>query len=107
MILRFTTADMLNTALVDSGTGTAVFSIVTRRLDEEEDKPESVVPLRKTWIYDSSGRVVGEITWTGRQPTDFVVAEESIGSLKHLFGTSIVRFLWVPCAILPYNAHSN
>jgi len=84
---------MLNTSLVDSGTGTAAFSIITRRLHDDEDKRGSVTPLRKTWIYNSSGRVVGEITWTGRQPTDFVVAEEPIGSLKHLFGTSVVRFL--------------
>jgi hypothetical protein len=90
MILRFTSPDVLNTILIDARTGLLAYNIVTRLLEGED---HSEAPLRKTWIYDSEGRVVGNIAWSGRQPKDIVIADEIVGGLTQLFGSSTVRFL--------------
>lgn len=42
MLLRFTTPDILNTSLVDVGTGECAYDIVTTLSDDSETSPESV-----------------------------------------------------------------
>jgi len=90
MILKFTTPDILNTTLVDARTGFLAYNIVTHLLPDEI---QTDIPIRNTWIYDPKGSVVGKMEWSGRQPRDIVVADETIGGLTQLFGSSTVRFL--------------
>lgn len=123
MILKFTTADMLNTDLVDAATGAPTYSIITAvdltANDGEEDAtlspphaddkhalvsendnlssylPPPPPPARRTWVYDASGKVQLEIGWNGRRPEEFILAGKKIGGLSNLFGTSTVQFLSV------------
>jgi len=93
MLLKFTTADMLNTGLIDMATGDRLFNITTHLQFIIDKAFESEPILRRTLIHDSQGKVVGEIGWNGRRPQDIVIADEKIDKLIDLFGSSTVRFL--------------
>jgi hypothetical protein len=93
MILKFGTSDVLNTTLIDASTGSLAYYITTDLLPVIEAKSlADQPPLRKTWIFDSKGGMVGKIGWQGRQPHDISIADETVGGLMHLFGSSTVRF---------------
>ena len=122
MLLKFTTADMLNTSLVDVATGVKAYDIETVLMVTPESlsspskagllslssnaiasssKSASPVPhmqpsmsgeRRRTKISNAGGKVVADILWDGRKP-DITIGDERIGPLTDLFGSSTVRFL--------------
>ena len=112
MLLRFTTADMLNTALIEVASGARVYSIVTVPAESGivsqtkefsactscSEKFSSAPPLRckrrRTTVMDSSGQPVASMIWNGRHP-DITIGEEHVGGLTDLFGSSTVRFMYV------------
>jgi hypothetical protein len=49
---------------------------------------------RQTTVTDAAGKVVANITWTGRRP-NITIGDENIGPLTDLFGSSTVRFMYV------------
>jgi len=126
MLLKFTTADMLNTTLIDVSTGDRAYDIITilqPSLDtnpitqshsvsdsdsDSDSHPNEKAPssslssppeLRRTWIRDADGKVLLDISWSGRQP-NITIGEEKIGGLTDLFGSSTVRFMSVPTTSL-------
>ncbi|KAF8633849.1 hypothetical protein AX15_001221 [Amanita polypyramis BW_CC] len=110
MLLRFTTTDMLNTALIDIASGARVYSITTVQEETVESNiasqkkesstcaedvssaPPSRCKRRRTTITDSSERSVASMIWNGRHP-DITIGEEHVGGLTDLFGSSTVRFM--------------
>ena len=50
---------------------------------------------RHTTITNASGDVLANISWNGRRP-DITIADEKIGALTDLFGSTTVRFMCVP-----------
>lgn len=111
MLLRFTSADMLNSSLVDVSSGQRAYNIVTGLLPKkleakgEGDPQEQLASslsshasisqeCRHTTITDASGTTLISISWTGRQP-DITILGENVGGLCGLFGSSTVRFMYV------------
>lgn len=113
MLLRFTSADMLNSSLIDVSSGQRAYNIVTGLLPPNlETKGESDPPgplatcsscssqastsqeRRHTSITDASGTALVSINWIGRQP-DITILDENLGGLNGLFGSSTVRFMCV------------
>ncbi|TFK42332.1 hypothetical protein BDQ12DRAFT_731993 [Crucibulum laeve] len=117
MLLKFTTSDMLNTALIDVTTGERAYNIVTVLSPSKIAKPSSlpealkmqspanavastskhveanpVVVQRRTTITDATGKIIADMEWNGRHP-DITIVDEKVGALTDLFGTSVVRFL--------------
>ncbi|KAF8236272.1 hypothetical protein L208DRAFT_1252598 [Tricholoma matsutake] len=109
MLLRFTSADMLNSSLVDVSSGQRAYNIVTGLLPKkleakgEGDPQEQLASslsshasisqeCRHTTITDASGTTLISISWTGRQP-DITILGENVGGLCGLFGSSTVRFM--------------
>lgn len=99
MLLKFTTADILNTVLVDVSTGERAYDIVTvlEEVSEIQDDrplpdepPESNVlskERRCTSIRNASGTRLVSISWTGRRP-DITILDEK-GRAAHKF----IRFI--------------
>lgn len=124
MLLKFTTADMLSTALIDVATGERAYGIETVLQPAPDpalvvlpstsssqpcssfasssylpEKPPRLSPPpdaehHKTTITDASGHVHAQILWTGRQP-DITIHDEHVGGLTDLFGSSTIRFMYV------------
>ncbi|PFH54123.1 hypothetical protein AMATHDRAFT_52935 [Amanita thiersii Skay4041] len=119
MLLRFTTADMLNTALLDITTGQQAYTISTvletGLLDgiepiespstyasvasssnsSENDTPPSPSfsrRRRRTTIKDQSQKPIASLVWNGRHP-EITIGEERVGGLTDLFGSNTVRFM--------------
>ncbi|KAF9469340.1 hypothetical protein BDZ94DRAFT_1152278 [Collybia nuda] len=107
MLLKFTTVDMLNTALVDVSTGLRVYDIATVLLppcteaekeidftsvNETPVASSSSLECRHTRITDSCGNSLVSISWSGRHP-DITILDEKIGGLTDLFGSTTVRFM--------------
>ncbi|KAF5386560.1 hypothetical protein D9615_001589 [Tricholomella constricta] len=104
MLLKFTTADMLNTSLIDVSSGERAYDIITimvppasedkadanEALSSEEDAPPR--ERRHTCVRDSSGNRLVSISWDGRQP-DINILDEKVGGLTDLFGSTTVRFM--------------
>ncbi|KAG6817822.1 hypothetical protein H0H87_003230 [Tephrocybe sp. NHM501043] len=105
MLLKFTTADMFNTTLIDVSTRERAYEIVTV-LDATMAEPvkqltEVVEPLptnassnehRHTSIKDASGNVLVSISWKGRRP-NITILDDEVGQLTDLFGSSTVKFM--------------
>lgn len=49
---------------------------------------------RQTTITNASGDILANISWNGRRP-DITIADEKVGALTDLFGSSTVRFMCV------------
>jgi hypothetical protein len=111
MLLRFTTADLLNTTLIDVASSDRAYSIATveegveiwsdAQLKQSSSSSSSwssgdfsTTPrkCRRTTITDSSGYLIASLIWNGRHP-DITVGKEHIGGLTNLFGSSTVRFM--------------
>ncbi|KAG6820840.1 hypothetical protein H0H93_010667 [Arthromyces matolae] len=98
MLLKFTTTDILDTALVDVSTGERAFDIVTENTEPQSQIDDSAEPStssngrRYTSIKDASGACLVSITWTGRRP-DITIFDEKVGQLTDLFGSSTVKFM--------------
>ncbi|KAF8724840.1 hypothetical protein AX14_008559 [Amanita brunnescens Koide BX004] len=109
MLLRFTTADLLNTTLIDVTSSDRAYSIATveeavETWSDSQLKPSSssswssgdfsLTPRkrRRTTITDPSGHLIASLMWNGRHP-DITIGEEHIGGLTNLFGSSTVRFM--------------
>lgn len=109
MLLKFTTVDMLNTALIDVSTGQRVYDIATILLPPPSEAEKEVASVasaeespvassssqecRHTSITDSSGNSIVSISWSGRHP-DITILDEKIGGLTDLFGSTTVRFMY-------------
>ncbi|KAG6860584.1 hypothetical protein C0995_009633, partial [Termitomyces sp. Mi166 len=97
MLLKFTTADILSTALVDVSTGERAYHIVTvleasATEGEKTSEVDASSERRHTSIKDVSGTSLVSISWTGRRP-DITILGEKVGQLTNLFGSSTVRFM--------------
>lgn len=106
MLLKFTTTDMLNSALIDVSTGERAYDIITNVLPptpnsktnstDDDALSSSQIPTpkecRRTCITNSTGSILVSISWNGRQP-DIKILDEKIGGLTDLFGSTTVRFM--------------
>jgi hypothetical protein len=114
MLLKFTTADMLNTALIDVESSERAYTIATvleTGLEAECSQQTAELPSvcfsgsdntsssspshckrRRTTIQDSAGNLVASLVWNGRHP-DITIAGAHIGGLTDLFGSSTIRFM--------------
>jgi len=105
MLLRFSAADMLNSALIDVSSGERVYEISTVLLSSNEDittsgsgncasasQPSAREEQRQTLIKDAHGATVVSVTWNGRHP-EITILDEEVGGLHNLFGSSTVRFM--------------
>lgn len=115
MLLRFTTADILNTSLIDVQSGERAYTILTVLEDSAEIQRESQTEelrsgyisstdscepcssssrpkQRRTIIKDLHGKLVASLIWRGRHP-DITIGNEHIGGLTCLFGSSTIRFM--------------
>ncbi|KAG6832061.1 hypothetical protein H0H92_005483 [Tricholoma furcatifolium] len=105
MLLKFTTADLLNTELIDVSTRERAYSIVTIVESPKAEIPEPPIEtkepscspgssneLRHTTIKDASGSILVSISWKGRRP-DITILDEQVGQLTDLFGSSKVKFM--------------
>ncbi|KAG5352340.1 hypothetical protein C0989_002722 [Termitomyces sp. Mn162] len=103
MLLKFTTADILNTVLVDVSTGEQAYDIVTvlevSETDGEQPSGDRTLETydaseerRHTTVKDALGTSLVSITWTGRRP-DITILNEKVGQLADLFGSSTVKFM--------------
>ncbi|KAG6854555.1 hypothetical protein C0991_004891 [Blastosporella zonata] len=111
MLLKFTSADMFNTALIDVSTGERAYDIVTVLEPPTADKAqppsesaESSLDVtsnerRHTCIRDASGSSLVSISWNGRRP-DISILDEKVGQLTDLFGSSTVKFM-PKCLVVP------
>lgn len=105
MLLKFTTADILNTVLVDVSTGEQAYDIVTVLEEVSEmqgERPSADEPSerdvlskerRRTSIRNASGVLLVSISWTGRRP-EITILDEKVGQITDLFGSSTVKFMY-------------
>jgi hypothetical protein len=109
MLLKFTTADMLNTTLIDVSNNQPAYDIATVLLPPLSEVETQAVPVtsveeppvassssqqrRHTRITNCSGEPLVSITWSGRHP-DITILDDKIGGLTDLFGSTTVRFMY-------------
>ncbi|KAJ7709591.1 hypothetical protein B0H17DRAFT_915143 [Mycena rosella] len=89
MLLKFTSQDLFDTALVDVSTGKPVFHLRTNVVPG----PSSGLVRRQTEIRDGGGAIVGTIEWLGRVPQDIRLLDESVGGLVDLFASDTIQFI--------------
>ncbi|KAJ7444822.1 hypothetical protein FB451DRAFT_1104511 [Mycena latifolia] len=89
MLLKSTSQDLFNTALVDVSTGQPAFHLSTNVVPG----PSSGPVRRQTEIHDGDGIVVGMIDWVGRMPQNILLGDESVGGLVDLFGSDTIQFI--------------
>ncbi|KAK7037977.1 hypothetical protein R3P38DRAFT_2903729 [Favolaschia claudopus] len=90
MLLKFTSQDLFNTALVDVATTQPVFHLSTNVLTAG---PSSGKLCRETEISDAAGRVVATIEWMGRVPQKITLFDECVGGLVDLFASNTVQII--------------
>ncbi|KAJ6502236.1 hypothetical protein C8R45DRAFT_613040 [Mycena sanguinolenta] len=89
MLLKFTSGDLFNTALVDVATGQLAFRLSTAIMAG----PSSGSVRRETEICDGTGEIVGTIGWDGRVPKTITLLDESVGGLVELFASNTIQFI--------------
>ncbi|KAJ7085785.1 hypothetical protein B0H15DRAFT_782882 [Mycena belliarum] len=89
MLLKFTSQDLFNAALVDVSTGKPVFHLSTNVVPG----PSSGPVRRHTEISDGEGAIVGSVGWIGRVPHDIVLGDETVGGLVDLFASTTLQFI--------------
>ncbi|KAJ6624556.1 hypothetical protein B0H10DRAFT_727669 [Mycena sp. CBHHK59/15] len=91
MLLKFTSQDMFDTALVDVSTGQTAFRLVT---DVISGPSSSAAPVRRqTEIRDGADALLGTIDWIGRVPDNIHLLGEHIGGLVNLFASNTIQFI--------------
>lgn len=92
MLFKFSSTDILNSALLDASTGAVKYSIITRphfiHVPTHSGKTE-LVPSRRSYLLDASGKKkLASWGWTlGMQPTDICIGHEKLDGAKGLFGS--------------------
>ncbi|KAJ7272070.1 hypothetical protein B0H12DRAFT_677655 [Mycena haematopus] len=89
MLLKFTSEDLFDTALVDVVTGQPAFRLSTAVIAG----PSSGLVRRHTEIRDGAGTIVATISWVGRVPETITLLDESVGGLVDLFASSSIQFI--------------
>ncbi|KAJ6597211.1 hypothetical protein DFH09DRAFT_114056 [Mycena vulgaris] len=87
MLLKFTSQDMFNTALVDVATGKPAFHLSTNVVPG----PSSGPVRRQTEIHDG-GAIIGTIGWVGLVP-HITLLDETVGGLVELFAANTIQII--------------
>ncbi|KAF8197575.1 hypothetical protein BJ912DRAFT_953884, partial [Pholiota molesta] len=116
MLFKFTAPDMLNTSLVDVATGERAYNIVTVLSHPRHPlrtwppnspliassserttflKKSAPAPNPADHITDAAGKVVANITWTGRRP-NITIGDENIGLLLIFSALRLPKILAIP-----------
>ncbi|KAJ7685456.1 hypothetical protein DFH06DRAFT_1158555 [Mycena polygramma] len=89
MLLKFTSEDLFDTALIDVATGHPAFTLSTSVVPG----PSSGPIRRETEIRDGAGTIAGTIEWVGRVPRAITLLDESVGGLVDLFASDSIQFI--------------
>ncbi|KAJ7157005.1 hypothetical protein C8R43DRAFT_1125561 [Mycena crocata] len=89
MLLKFTSQDLFDTALIDVSTGKPAFHLSTAVVLG----PSSGPVRRQTEIRDGAATIVATISWVGRVPQHITLLDESVGGLVDLFAASTIQFI--------------
>ncbi|KAJ6525739.1 hypothetical protein B0H19DRAFT_1198823 [Mycena capillaripes] len=89
MLLKFTSQDLFDTALIDVATGQPAFRLATTIVAG----PSSGPIRRQTEIRDGAGAIVGAIDWVGRVPQAIALLDEPVGGLVELFASNTIQFI--------------
>ncbi|KAJ3542281.1 hypothetical protein NM688_g5986 [Phlebia brevispora] len=109
MLLKFTTADIFNSTIVDQTTGDVVFRVATPGLQarsrsrsasslfstlSSETSASGSTPLeRVTTLFGADDTALAEITWVGEAVTHIRIGEEGLDGNHQLFAADFVKIL--------------